>query len=283
MPITHVHVPLCKITCQSTLKWDSCTLKITTDEHKGNFRLDLVHFFLNLLTYIYANKNHINLCVTFTLVYGYKNPHKERLKRETSSLGQILIQFRVSQGDLRADILIQHETEHRKHGVNRRVAHHQESLIQRHRTQIEDTAENGLHGRYNETPMDNELGEGSRSFVRSATVHEQQSGEMGELRYAEIAGQTSLFALTAFDTDASIRLLDHAHVVAAVAHRRRPLAGVFLYQLHLPQNNSCIQNIHIHPHIPPFLLLTTCAFCVGEHLQQTTAGAAVANSMNSGW
>lgn len=81
--------------------------------------------------------------------------------------------------------------------------------------------------------MHDELRERRRALVGPPAVHEQETGQMRELRYAEVAGQAGLFALAALDADAGVRLLDHADVIAAVADRCRAFAGVFLYQLHL--------------------------------------------------
>lgn len=79
--------------------------------------------------------------------------------------------------------------------------------------------------------MDDELRQRSRPLVRPPPVDQEQICQMRELRNAEVSGQTGLFSFSPLNPDAGVRLLDHADVVAAVAHRRRPFPGVFLDEL----------------------------------------------------
>jgi hypothetical protein len=64
--------------------------------------------------------------------------------------------------------------------------------------------------------------------LREAAVDEEQAREVLELAQREVGGVRGLDALAADDADADVRLLDHAHVVRAVADRQRDLADVLL-------------------------------------------------------
>ncbi len=56
-----------------------------------------------------------------TLVDADEAPDEEGLVGERPALGQLLVQLRVGQGDLVGHVLVQHQREHGKHGVDRGV------------------------------------------------------------------------------------------------------------------------------------------------------------------
>lgn len=72
--------------------------------------------------------------------------------------------------------------------------------------------------------MEDKLTERGRSAIAKPAVPENQFLEVAELGEGKVGGERRLEAFLALDADAHVRFQDHAHVVAAVAHRRDSLA-----------------------------------------------------------
>lgn len=64
--------------------------------------------------------------------------------------------------------------------------------------------------------MDNELGKDCGALITQPSVPQDQPAKLLELVDGEVSGERGLHALLAHDSDADIRLKNHAHIVAAV-------------------------------------------------------------------
>lgn len=159
-----------------------------------------------------------------------QHPHEESLIAQAAPFGQVLVQLGEPQRDLLVDVLIQHQREHREHCVDRCIADHQETLVERHRRQIENRRENRLHGGDDEAAVDDELRELRGSLVGATTVNQQKLRDELELRNAEVAGERSLPAFESFDADSGVGLLYHADIISAVANCAGSLSRVLLNQ-----------------------------------------------------
>ena len=72
-------------------------------------------------------------------------------------LSQVLIELRVRQRQVLVQITVEHEGEHRRHGVQGRIADHEPALVERNGCKVEDGGEHGLHDGYDEPAVDNKL------------------------------------------------------------------------------------------------------------------------------
>ena len=72
-------------------------------------------------------------------------------------LSQVLIELRVRQRQVLVQITVEHEGEHRRHGVQGRVADHEPALVERNGRKVEYGGEHGLHDGYDEPAMDDKL------------------------------------------------------------------------------------------------------------------------------
>lgn len=136
---------------------------------------------------------------------------------QATNLRQLFVQFRVQQRQVLIDIPVQHQREHRRHSIDRRVPHHQPSLVQCNGRKVENRRKYRLHNRYYQTTMNDELGQLRRTPVGVAPVPEQEFGEMRKLGDRKVSREGCLFAFFAYDTNADVCSLDHAHVVATIS------------------------------------------------------------------
>lgn len=63
-------------------------------------------------------------CRLLTLINADQHPHEECFVAETSPLRQFFIQFRIRDGNIRANVLIEYQRKYRKHGVQCCISNH---------------------------------------------------------------------------------------------------------------------------------------------------------------
>ena len=162
-----------------------------------------------------------------TLIDADEDPREEGLERQRASLGQVLVQLRVGQGDGAGHVFVQDQGEDREHGVDGGVADHQSTGIQRHGAEVERRREYRLqkygfvkthhmdvvimkwigmecfylHGCNDQPPMNDKLAEGGRPLVRVSSMDQYEFGNMGELSQGKVGRQRSLLPLFAHDAD----------------------------------------------------------------------------------
>ena len=188
------------------------------------------------------------------------------------------------------------------------VAEPGRAVVERDGPKVEEGGEDELYEGDDEPAVDDELRERRRAQVAVSPMPQHEAGEVRELRDREVGGERRLPPLAPLDADAHVGGVDHADVVAAVADGRGDLARVLAEQPHLAPRageeglmrgrpvRSCSCAGGAAAQGPPSaswsigrarvrvtgrgrVRRTMSAFCVGEHRQTTTVGAAHATSM----
>eukprot|EP00755_Sulcionema_specki_P009752 Sspe_Gene.44556::Locus_21865_Transcript_1_1_Confidence_1.000_Length_3924::g.44556::m.44556 len=170
------------------------------------------------------------------LVNGLEDPLKECAEVETPRLVQLLVEFRELQHVLLTDILVEHDGEHREHGVHRRVPHQQPPRVNGDRHEVEDSGENGLDDRDDQPTVDHELAQPGRSLVRVPPVPCDEPQAVAELFEGEVCRQAGVPPFLPLDPKPDVGCKDHTDVVPTVPDGRRaqvaPLRKVVLDHLH---------------------------------------------------
>lgn len=117
------------------------------------------------------------------LVNTDSDPDEEGSVTETLAIRQFLVEFRVEIRQSFIDIFIEHEAEHRSHGVYGRVAHEQPIAVEGNGFVVRSDAVDGLADGYDETAVDDELRQFRRTLVRVPAVPNEEFGEVVEAGY----------------------------------------------------------------------------------------------------
>lgn len=115
-----------------------------------------------------------------------EDPEKECLVSQRSSFRKLFVEFRVSHRNLGRDILVQYQGEDRQHSVDSCIANHQEALIEGDGRKVKNGREDSLHRRDDESSVNDKLGQGCRTLVRSSTVNQEQADNVAELRNRKV-------------------------------------------------------------------------------------------------
>ena len=98
--------------------------------------------------------------VNYLLIRGFTV-----LKNVWLYLRQFLVKFRVGHRNLGGDVHVEHQGEDGHHGVGGGVADHQNTRKDRHRREVKDGGEDGLHRGDDQTAVHHELRQRPRPLV----------------------------------------------------------------------------------------------------------------------
>lgn len=166
------------------------------------------------------------------MVDGLPDVLHEGLDGERAGLVQFLVEVGEVECVVGRHVLVEDDGEDGQRGEERGVADHEVAVVDGDGRVVEGQAEAELHHGDQHAAVDDELRERAGAVVAEAAVPEEQVLEVLELRDAEVRGERGLLALLAEDADAHVRLLDHRHVVAAVADRERQRLRFVLHDAH---------------------------------------------------